>query len=76
MSDARDPGGGVIGKVGNRDERAGGGWDPNRRLLPNRNLLFADRLDLRDNAQHITCLLRWSDLRSLLYMRQIARGGW
>ena len=40
-------------------------WGMRARLLPNRNLLLADWLDLRENAQHITCLFRWSDLRSV-----------
>ena len=38
-------------------------WGVLARLLPNRHLLLPSRLDLRANAQHITCMLKWSDLR-------------
>jgi hypothetical protein len=42
------------------------------RLLPNRHLLLPSRLDLRGNAQHITCLLKWSDLLPAQVVRPVA----
>ena len=45
------------------------------RLLPHRNLLLADWLDLRENAQHITCLLRWPVLQSVGVTRSQGPGG-
>ena len=42
------------------------------RLLPNRHLLLPSQLDLRGNAQHITCLLKWSDLLPAQVVRPVA----
>ena len=43
-------------------------------LLPYRYLLLPSRLDLRANAQHITCMLKWSDAAAWLYMDQTEYG--
>ena len=43
------------------------------RLLPmSRHLLLPSQLDLRGNAQHITCLLKWSDLLPAQVVRPVA----
>ena len=47
-------------------------WGVLARLLPNRHLLLPSQLDLRGNAQHITCLLKWSDLLPAQVVRPVA----
>ena len=44
-------------------------WGVPARLLPNRHLLLPSRLNLRANAQHVTCMLKWSDAAAWLYCK-------
>ena len=45
------------------------------RLQPNRHLLLPSRLDLRGNAQYITCLLKSGLLKSGLLKSGLLKSG-